>query len=187
MPPEPPREGTPQEGTPRDAPDGEQLRVMLSTMVSVAERLAVLAQSTRSDELTELANRLDNHPQALEGNVREEVWANTVKEDKLLARISRSMDQGDIQSAAGGTLKLSTHALHRHSKAREQFFTVGRGAGGGTDYTEAEQWCLDVEKALDAVIPEAPSRPQPWRWAIPRPLAHARTGWRALLVTSAVL
>ena len=124
-------------------------------MVSVAERLAVLAQSKRSDELTELANRLDTHGEVLGGEVREEVWGNTAREDRLLARISRCMDQGDIQGAAGGTLKLSTHALHRHTKAREQFFTVGRGAGGGADYTEAEEWCLQVEQGLDAVLPEA--------------------------------
>ena len=140
----------------RPMPNGpQQLRPLLTEMVSVAERLAVLSQSKRVDELTAIANRFDTSaPSWPDGDLREEVWQNTAREERLLSRVSKCMDQGDIQGAAQATLKLATHALHRHAKARKQFFSVGRGAGVINDYSEAEEACLCVEAALDSVIPE---------------------------------
>jgi len=127
---------------------------MLSTMLSVAERLAVLSQAKCTDELTELAKTIESDTEPLEGEVRESIWSNTRKEERLLARISRCMDQGDIQGATQTMLKLSTHAVHRHARVREQFFTVGRGAGGVDKHNPAEECCTNVETALDAVIPD---------------------------------
>lgn len=138
----------------RDRPTGGALRQMLSSMVSVAERLAVLAQAKRVDELTELATLIDAETGPLEGELRDEVWANTSKVDRFLSRISRCMDQGDIQGAAQSMIKLSTHAVHRHAKSREQFFTVGRGSGAQETNTAAERTALQVQTALDSVIPE---------------------------------